>query len=372
MKRTLLASTFALLVCAATAFAQQAAAPQDLSDVQHIAGTILVGGHALSTLQSLTDMGPRLTGTDHYNRAAQWAVEQFRSYGIKNVRLEPFTIPHGWQRGPAAANMVAPFSWPLHVAAEGWTPSTPANGIQAQVVVVEDISPENLKAQAANLKGKIVLLDLRKMFADRSQAMNNYGKLMAAPALLQQAGVLAVLTGGRMPNNVLGTGALGWKGDIEPLPIAGIGLEDGLLVKRLIEKGPVTMNLNIQNKISGPVTVNDVVAEIPGTTSPQDWVLMGAHLDSWDFATGAQDNGSGSAQILEAARAIASLGQAPKRSIRFALWGGEEEGLIGSQAYAHNHANEMDHCIAVLNTDNGAGHPQGWKVEKRDDVKKAL
>ena len=117
---------------------------------------------------------------------------------------------------------------------------------------------------------------------------------------------------------------------------------------------------------------NNVVAEIRGSEKPDEWVIVGAHLDSWDFATGAQDNGSGAAQVLEAARAIAALGVPPKRSIRFALWGGEEEGLVGSLAYVQQHSAELNRCVANLNTDNGAGHPEGWKTQGRKDLQTAL
>src|SRR5262249_26820614 len=130
----------------------------------------------------------------------------------------------------------------------------------------------------------------------------------------------------------------------------------------------VRVKLEAENKITGPTAVNNVVAEIRGSERPDEWILVGAHLDSWDFGTGAQDNGSGSAMVLEAARAIAALGHPPRRSIRFALWGGEEQGLMGSFAYAQAHANELKKCVAVLNTDNGAGHPRGWKVEGREDL----
>jgi Iap family predicted aminopeptidase len=118
--------------------------------------------------------------------------------------------------------------------------------------------------------------------------------------------------------------------------------------------------------------VNNVVAEIRGSERPDEWILIGAHLDSWDFGTGAQDNGTGTVSVLEVARALSSLGKAPRRSVRFALWGGEEQGLLGSYAYTQSHKNELNNCVAVLNTDNGAGHPKGWKVEGRKDMKAAM
>src|SRR5262249_10350651 len=126
-----------------------------------------------------------------------------------------------------------------------------------------------------------------------------------------------------------------------------------------------------ENQTSGPMQVNNVVAEIPGREKPDEWIIIGAHLDSWDYGTGAQDNGSGCAMVLEAARAIAAFG-APRRSIRFALWGGEEQGILGSAAYVKSHKAELGKCVAALNTDNGAGHPKGWKVEGRNDLAEAM
>lgn len=177
-----------------------------------------------------------------------------------------------------------------------------------------------------------------------------------------------------VPNNVLGD----WldidngKGEILPLPIAEIGLEDASLIRRLLAKGPVVIGFSYENRISGPVSSNSVIAEIHGSDKRDEWIVVGAHLDSWDLATGAQDDGTGVIMVLEAARAIASLPHPPRQSIRFALWTGEEPGLLGSRAYVQAHAKELDHCVAVVNTDNGAGKPRGWIVEGREDMKAAL
>src|SRR5262249_18666801 len=152
------------------------------------------------------------------------------------------------------------------------------------------------------------------------------------------------------------------------LPLAQVGGEDSKLIQRFMQNGPVRIEFEYQNTVTGPTQVNNVIAEIPGREKPSEWIVIGAHLDSWDYGTGAQDNGSGTAMVREAARAIAAMGQAPRRSIRFALWGGEEEGLLGSTAYVRAHKSELGNCVAVLNTDNGAGHPKGWKVEGRKDL----
>ncbi|HEX7956420.1 MAG TPA: M20/M25/M40 family metallo-hydrolase, partial [Pyrinomonadaceae bacterium] len=176
------------------------------------------------------------------------------------------------------------------------------------------------------------------------------------------------------PNNVHAALGLNWGSGLSPLPAAEIGSEDAKLIARLLREQParpVTVEFGFDNRTTGRATTHNVVAEIRGRERPDEWVIVGAHLDSWDFGTGAQDNGAGVAQVLEAARAIAA-GPAPRRSIRFALWGGEEQGLLGSEAYVRAHAAEMKNCVAALNTDNGAGHPKGWKYQGREDVRAAL
>jgi len=350
------------------AWAQQ---PSDMKPVTDRLAASIYNGPSMATLGELADgIGGRLTGSPAYVRSTEWATAKFRSYGIENVRLEPFTIPAGWQRGTATGAMLAPLSRPLYVASLGWSPSTPPGGVQAAVAIVADVSPEALKSREAELRGKIVFLDSSKIYAE------GYGKAMpkleAAWPAFQKAGVLAVLVPDREKNNVLNAHGVGWSAKLLPLAGAEIGMEDAKLIQRELERGPVTIQLTIENKTSGETTVNNVVAEIRGSERPDEWILIGAHLDSWDFGTGAQDNGTGAVSVLEIGRALMALGKAPRRSVRLALWGGEEEGVLGSYAYTQSHLNELDKCVAVLNTDNGAGHPKGWKVEGREDLRKAM
>src|SRR6202140_108677 len=331
----------------------------------------IYNGPSMATLEELADgIGGRLTGSPAYVRSTEWAVAKFRSYGIQNVRLEPFTIPAGWQRGNASGAMLSPLSRPLNLASMGWAPSTPAGGVQGTVVLIADVEPDTLRSHAEAIRGKIVLLDTAKIYAD------GYGKAIpkieAAWKVFQKAGVLAVITPDREKNNVLNAHDGLWGARLLPVPAAEVGMEDSKLIQRELERGTVTIQMTIENKTSGETKVNNVVAEIRGSERPDEWILIGAHLDSWDFGTGAQDNGAGAVSVLEVGRALMSLGKAPKRSIRLALWGGEEQGLLGSFAYTQAHLRELNDCVAVLNTDNGAGHPKGWKVEGREDLKKAM
>ncbi len=345
--------------------------PAEMKSVtDQLAGSIYTGP-SMATLAELTDtIGGRLTGSPAYVRSTEWAAAKFRSYGIQNVKLDPFTIDAGWQRGTATGAMVSPMSRPLNLASLGWSPSTPPGGVQGAVVMISDIDQDKLHARESELRGKIVLLDTSKIMAEGYGKV--FPKLEAAWATFQKAGVLAVLSSDRERNNVLNAHAGLWSSKLLPVPGVQVGMEDVKLIQRELERGPVTIQLTIENKTSGETMVNNVVAEIRGSERPDEWILIGAHLDSWDFGTGAQDNGTGAVSVIEIARAMMALGKPPRRSVRFALWGGEEEGLFGSYAYTQSHKSELDKCIAVLNTDNGAGHPKGWKVEGREDLKKAM
>jgi Iap family predicted aminopeptidase len=350
------------------------AVPPD--DVQQTATSLtssIITGPVMSTLRELTDgYGGRLTASPAYEHSAEWAAAKFRSYGIKDVRLEPFTIPNGWQRGYARAEMLTPLRRPLHVESQGWAPSTPSGGVESDIVLLTDISEGGIKSSAGRIKNHIVMLDVAKAY--RLNRMKTYQMVHAAYALLADAGALAIVLPGRESNNILSAHSPGWHAKVSALPLVDLGMEDSDLVRRTLESpnGNVRIKLDVQNQVSGQTTAHNVVAEIRGSESPDEWILIGAHLDSWDFGTGAQDNGTGTASVLEVARAFASLGHAPRRSVRFALWGGEEEGIIGSYMYTQTHTAELAKCIAVLNTDNGSGHPKGWKVEGRKDVMDAM
>ncbi|HWN99694.1 MAG TPA: M28 family peptidase [Blastocatellia bacterium] len=350
---------------------------QDTDSIQEasirIAGSILVGGRSMEYLRGLTEQfGGRLTGSSAHQRSAEWAAAQFRAAGISNVRLERFTIPNGWERGWAQGRVLAPFERRIHIESLGWSPSTPPSGVKGEVISIGDLSADKIKAQAGAIKGRIAMLDLASIFAE---GFGGFAKLIAAIPLLKENGAAAAFVGDSEPNNVLNAFGFSWGGSVSALPLAQVGMEDAKLIQRLMKRGPVTLEFSFQDRVSGPTQVNNVIAEIPGREKPDEWIIIGAHLDSWDYGTGAQDNGTGCAMVMEAARALSAIsqaGHAPRRSIRFALWGGEEQGLLGSAAYVRAHSSELGNCVAVLNTDNGAGHPKGWKVEGRADLSDAM
>lgn len=328
-----------------------------------VAGDIVVGGGASKYLRELSDVvGGRVTGSPGYVASVKWAGDALRAAGVPTVRTEPFTMEKSWTRGEARARIVAP-DRKLHVAATGWTPGA-ATPIRAEVAVLDDFSPKAVRANAARLAGKIVLLDLSKL------KRGGFLPFLRAIEPLRDAKIAALLLAGRKPNNLLGAHTVPNGAHVDaPFAIGDLGREDALFVQRLAEKGPVTIEYQDASVLGGEQKVDNVIAEIPGREKPNEWVMIGAHLDSWDYATGSQDNGAGVAQVLEVARAVRAAGFVPRRSIRFALWGGEEQGLFGSRAWVKEHDKDLDDVVALLNTDNGSGVLHGWHLGGRDDLR---
>jgi carboxypeptidase Q len=345
------------------------------ADDPHVAATIVRDGRTLQYVRELTAIGPRLTGSVGLQTAAAWAVDQLRAAGVDRAALEPFTIADGWQRERAAARIVAPHEQPLHVAALGWTPSTPDGGVVGDVVSIDGLTPERIGSSPSRVAGRVVLLTGDEA-AGRADVVAQQRR--ALDTALRRAGALAILSpdpGDGRPNdgNVLSARDRAAGATVSALPAAQIGADDARTIRRLLDRGAVRVAIELRNRVTpGPVPVSNVVGEIRGRERPDEWVIVGAHLDSWDVGAAAQDNASGVAMVLDAARAIAALGQRPRRSVRFALWAGEEEGQLGSTAYADAHAAELDDCVASLNSDAGTGRLIGWTAPDRPDVAAAV
>jgi hypothetical protein len=342
--------------------------PETRDAVRQLIGDSILNGKAYEYDGHLADMiGPRLTGSSNYMRAAEWAEQQFKALGLTNVHTEEWTIPATWEpEGPATGRIVKPVEHQLHIYSLGWSPSTPKDGVAGEVVYVPSLLPEALDAQKAQLAGAIALVD-RSSYGEKPTV----GRILAGFEHLQSFSATAILTAG-IANGGESLTALSFSGRIAPVPEAQIGLEDVLLIKRLLERGPVAVQFHLTNSIRKDAKIPNVIAEIAGREFPNEVVIVGAHLDSWQPGTGAQDNGTGVASVLEAARAIAALNRAPRRTIRFALFGGEEEGLLGSNAYVRQHTADLPKIDAVLVTDTGSSPAKGWYVMGREDEKEAV
>jgi carboxypeptidase Q len=367
---TVMRALAAVLSLACSAASPGVRADDTPDQVEQIKRAILVGP-AMDTLRELVHRhGARVTGTGAYEQAAHWAADRFRAAGIENVRFETFTLPNGWERGAATAKIEAPLSVRLHLESVGWSPATPPEGVRGEVVWIDDLSAENIARVTTHLRNRVVVLDTAKLFADGSYAA--YLSAREAYPLFKRAGAVAVLFPNDVPGNLLGKYVdLSTGGQVQPLPMAEIGMEDARLIRDLSATAPVRLHFTLTNHVTGPVQAPNVIAEIRGQV-PDEWILVGGHLDSWDYATGASDNGAGSVAVLEAARVLAQTTAPLRRSIRFVLWGGEEAGQLGSQDYARRHTDELARHVAIINTDSGAGRPLGWRVADRPDLRSAF
>jgi carboxypeptidase Q len=345
-----------------------AVSPETREAVRSLIGDSILNGKAYDYDGQLADMiGPRLTGSANYMRAAEWAQEQFKALGLANVHTEEWTIPATWEPdGPATGHIVSPVDHQLHIYSLGWVPSTPAGGISGEIVYITSLLPDSLDAQKSQIAGKIALVDTSSYPQKRPLDV-----ILGGFDHLRSLGPAAIVTTGGAKGTESMT-SLSFSGKIAAMPEAQIGLEDSLLIKRLLDRGPVSVQFSFANKIRSDVKIPNVIAEIPGRELPGEVVIVGAHLDSWQPGTGAQDNGTGAASVMEAARAMMALNRPPRRTVRFILFGGEEEGLLGSNAYAHQHASEMKKIDAVLITDTGSAPAKGWYLMGREDEKGAI
>ncbi len=335
------------------------AAASRQSRVAAVAGEVYSASETNETLRYLCDeIGSRLSGTGGCDRALDYAEKLMKSYGLSGVHQEPYEFP-GWFRGPFRCEVTSPRPFAMHAMALANTPSTPAGGVEAEVVDALHGNPVELDRLGDALKGRFALVLDEPMpggrWMHRSEIMKEIAARGAAGMLFQSA----------EPGQLPMTGTC-WNRGVSPIPGAGISKEDGEWIKRALARGEkVAVRVEMTNE-SRPARSANVVGEIPG--SGDEFVIVGAHLDSWDVAQGAVDNATGSAVVLEAARALAKSGIRPRASIRFILFTGEESGLYGSNAYAGAHEAELPRCRAMINCDM-EGAPLGLRVMGHEETR---
>src|SRR5713101_7186563 len=337
-----------------------------------IAGEGLMDSHAFQYLTELSDdVGSRVTGTPGEREAEEWGMAKMKAIGLENVHAEKYQIWRGWTRGTAQAELLEPIRRPLHVDAMGWTGSTRTEGAEAEVVTANLFNIDEETKNAPKYSGKIVLVVLQgtpKKNVDSLFA--RYGDFLKAAG---KAGALAVI-GGQAGSRATGmnlthTGILGFNADFA-IPVLSMTAEDQGQLERFLERGMTPrVRFNVQNTFTnGPVETANVVGEIRGREHPEEILVVGGHLDSWDLAEGTTDNGSGIATTLGAAEAIVRSGHRPRRTIRFVLFTGEEQGLDGSFAYIHQHKSELANHLGDLVLDFGQGLVKGFQMGGRDDL----
>jgi Zn-dependent M28 family amino/carboxypeptidase len=341
---------------------------------QKIADEVKAHSELMKNLEYLTtQIGPRLTGSVQMQEASSWSLKRFQDYGIE-AHLETANIDHAWTRGNETAEITSPMRRTIGIRAFGWSKAT--NGdVSGKVVALDIQKASDLEAYKGKLKGAIVLA--RKP-VDLSQAEPNpenaYDAVIPPPHGLKPDGMMAwreraelmrqltaeqpalLLMDSGKPDNLFDM--TGTRPTYKPsaVPTAFLPHEDYDLIWRLQQSGPVMLKANLQNTFSDkPAPASITVAEIKGSEFPDERVIVGGHLDSWDLGQGALDNGTGAMAVLEAARTLKSLGWKPKRTLTFVLFTGEEEGGIGADTYVRNHAVELTKIDGVLILDTGTG-----------------
>jgi len=364
MKRT---ATLLALVLAASALADEA----DV-DAKRLATAALSSRRSYETLAYLTDnIGHRLSGSRGAELAVKWTTQQFRAWGI-DVRNEPVRVPR-WVRGAERGTLVSHNNQKIVLTALGGSVATPAEGITAAVIEVSSF--DELKALGSKVKGKIVFynnpMDMELVRAGR--AFEAYGKAVVfrgagASRAAEYGAVAAVIRSvGSDSLRTPHTGAMRYDQKFSRIPSAALAPEDAMLVHRLLAKGErVRMRLYMTPKTLTDVDSANVVAEIRGRELPDEIVLIGAHLDSWDLGTGAIDDGSGVAMVMETMRLLKEMGIRPRRTIRCVLFMNEENGLRGGRDYFAAHKDEKH--VAAIESDAGAAVPIGFLTTLKGDA----
>jgi carboxypeptidase Q len=337
-----------------------------------IAGEGLLDSHAFQYLTELSDdIGPRVSGSPQAQKAVEWGLAKMKAMGLENVHAEKWQLWRGWTRGTAQAELLTPIRRPLHVDAMGWTGSTPAGGVDGEVVTMNIFDIDNEMRNKSRFSGKVVLVVMegepKKSFI---QLFAQFGDFLRAAG---KAGTIAVIGGqggGKAEGmNLTHTGILGFDADFA-VPVVSMTAEDQGQLERYISRGLTPrVHFNVQNTFSnGPVESANVVGEIRGRENPEQVLVVGGHLDSWDLSEGATDNGMGSSCTLGAADAILRSGMKPRRTIRFVLFTGEEQGIDGSFAYVKQHQAEMANHLGSLILDDGQGPVRAFQLGGRDDL----
>ena len=323
-----------------------------------------------ANLQRLTDeIGGRVPGTLAMRKAVDWGAAGFKAAGADSVHTENFTIQASWAEGFTRMSIVAPEQFDVRVVSLAWVPALAARQ-DVPLLDLGDGKPEDF-VKAGTVAGALLLVHSHEM-AKWDDLFDEY---LRAPGIINRAlqgRALAIAFQSSRPHDLLYRHTETGQGEISEIPMVLVAREDAARIARLLASGQkLRADLAIPNRIGGPIPSSNVIAELRGNEKPDEFVILGAHLDSWELGTGALDNGCNAALVIDAFRAIKASGLRPRRSIRFILFSGEEEGLLGSHAYAIAHRAELDKAAGVVIFDSGTGPVTGFSVGGRKDVVEA-
>ncbi len=350
-----LVATCAVFLAAAPLSAQSVSSRYK-SVAERIIAEAMRDSAAWNRIALLTEThGHRLSGSPALERAIDWMLVKMKEDGLDNVRGEPVMVPH-WVRGAESAEMVLPRRAPLPMLGLGGSIGTPASGITAEVMVASSFA--DLEKRASEAKGKIVLFTFPWTNYGETGAYRRQGAIAAA-----KAGALASLIRSVTPYSMRTphTGSMAYDSTVRKIPHAAITPEDADMIARMVQRGEkVVVKLLMSAQMLPDAPSRNVMGEIRGSQFPDEVIVMGGHIDSWDVGRGAMDDAGGVVAAWEALRVLKRLGLTPKRTIRVVGWTNEENGMRGGNAYRDSHKGELDNHILAIESDGGVFKPLGY------------
>ncbi len=349
---------------ATSLFGQSEIADRYRQAANRIIDSALQDSSAYERLSVLVDrFGPRLSGSESLERAIDWILAEMSSDGLQNVHSEKVMVPH-WVRGNESAVLIEPRHRALPMLGLGGSVATPPDGITAQVLVVGSF--DELERRADEAKGKIVLFNAPFTGYGQTVRYRSNGATAAA-----KVGAVASLIRSVTPYSIQTphTGAMRYADDVRKIPHAAITPEDAAMLQRMQDRGErIVVQLRMQAKTLPDAPSRNVIAEIVGSEIPDEIVVLGGHIDSWDVGQGAMDDGGGVVAAWEAVRLIQRLGLNPRRTIRVVAWTNEENGSRGATAYRDAHAEELENHIFAMESDGGVFKPTGMGFSGTDEA----
>jgi hypothetical protein len=322
---------------------------------------IVAGSRAVQWVSQITDLaGPRLPGSPGDRAGVAVALDILKKQGFASVHAEKVMVPV-WERGVETGEVLSPARQKLVLTALGGSIATPEGGLEGEIVRVASL--DELAALGEGARGKIVFIDRPTARTSDGSGYGDAGHVRnsgaSAAAKLGAIGLL-IRSIGTDPGRIPHTGGMTYEPNVPKIPAAALSWDDAGLLRRLVARGgPVRVRFTLGCQMRPDAESANVVGDVPGREKPEEIVLLGAHLDSWDLGTGALDDAAGCGIVIEAARQIAALSPRPRRTVRVVLFANEEHGLKGGKAYAENHAGELSRHVAALESDLGQGPPLG-------------
>ena len=311
--------------------------------------------------------GPRLSGSKNLENAINWILKEMNSDGLENVRGEKVAVPT-WIRGKESATLLSPFKKELSMLGLGGSIATPRGGLKAEVIVVNDW--DELESRSNEVPGKIVLFNA---------PFTSYGETVAyrysgASAAAKHGAVASLIRSiGPWSMNTPHTGVMAYNDDVQKIPNAALTMEDAMMLSRIHDRGnKIIVKLDMNARMVADRWSHNVLGEIKGSVYPDEVVVVGGHIDSWDVGQGAHDDGGACIASWEVLRLIKELELKPKRTIRCVMWTNEENGGKGNKGYRDMHLDEMDKHVLAIESDGGVFSPKGFGFSGNDSAREIV